>query len=145
MGRQHLAVGIYVHARSGRLFEQLFEVFQVVSAYQNPRILPHADIDFGDLGIPVGGRIGFVEQRHRLDAALSHVQHQRDELIDSDIRTAHLGERVFEYGENVLIGKPEVQRVLRIGRSTLYAVNDHLFERTDVFALHTQHADFFRN
>ena len=141
MGRQHFAVGIDVHAGSGRLFEQFFKILQIMSADENTRIFAHPDIDFGDFGIAVGGRIGFVEQCHGFDSAFANVQNQRRKRVCIDIRAADFGKRIFDHRKNIGIGKSEVQGVLGIGCRTFYPVNNHLFERTDIFVFHAQYAD----
>ena len=58
---KHFAVGIYIYSCTFGLFQQFFEVFQVVSADKNTRIVADADIYFGDFGISVAACIRFVQ------------------------------------------------------------------------------------
>ncbi|MPN34763.1 hypothetical protein SDC9_182257 [bioreactor metagenome] len=51
MGRQHLAVGIHIHAGAFGLLQKLLQISQVVAGNQNRGIFSHANIDFGDFGI----------------------------------------------------------------------------------------------
>ena len=68
------------------VLEQFFKILQIMSADENTRIFAHPDIDFGDFGIAVGGRIGFVEQCHGFDSAFANVQNQRRKRVCIDIR-----------------------------------------------------------
>ena len=51
MGRQHLAVGIHIHASTFGLLQKLLQIGQVVTGNQDRRIFSDADIDLGDFRI----------------------------------------------------------------------------------------------
>lgn len=68
--RQHLAVGVHVNASFAGLFEQLLKVRQIVPADKNRRIPSHADVDLGQLRVPISGRVRLVQQRHGGDTGV---------------------------------------------------------------------------
>ena len=57
---QHFAVGVHVNARSFGLFQQVFDVVQVVSRNQNARVLAHADVHFGYFGVAIRCGVGLI-------------------------------------------------------------------------------------
>ncbi len=64
VSRQHLRVGVDVHSGSLGLLQEHLQVPQVVAGDQDARVLPHADVDPGDLRVSVGGGVGLVQQGH---------------------------------------------------------------------------------
>ena len=91
MGREHLAVGINVYACTFRLFEQFFQVFQVMTADQDARVRTNADIDFRYFRITVALGIGFVEQGHSAYAVFSCFEYQLGELRNGEFLGRHIG------------------------------------------------------
>ena len=57
---QHFAVGVHVNARSFGLFQQVFDVVQVVSRNQNAWVFAHADVHFGYNGVAIRCGVGFI-------------------------------------------------------------------------------------
>ena len=55
-------MGVHIHAGALRLFQQHFQIPQVVAGDQNARVFPCTDIDLGDLGIAVGLGVGLVQK-----------------------------------------------------------------------------------
>ncbi len=64
MCRKHFTVSIYVHAAILGLFQQFFQIMQVMSAYQNTGSGTSSDIYTGNFWIAITGSICFVEQSH---------------------------------------------------------------------------------
>ncbi|EKD37910.1 MAG: hypothetical protein ACD_75C00940G0002 [uncultured bacterium] len=89
IGRQHFAVGIDIDARTLRLLEQVFHIFQIMAADKYARVLAHADIDLGDFRMAIGGGIGFVEQGHSSHRYAAGLHDQSDHLLGRQL----LGDR----------------------------------------------------
>ena len=139
--RKHFAVRIYIHSRSLSLFQQVFDVIQVVSADQNTRILAHPDIHLCNLRIAVTGRICLVEQCHHLDTHLSRLHHLRHPFVgcqsaDSNLRQCRLHERM-----NFPVAIPQTHGMFVISRHTFQTVNKQFFQRTQVLVCLTQYTD----
>ena len=139
--RKHFAVRIYIHSRSLGLFQQVFDVMQVVSADQNTRILAHPDIHLCNLRIAVTGRICLVEQCHHLDTHLSRLHHLRHPFVgcqsaDSNFRQCRLHERM-----NFPVAIPQTHGMFVISRHTFQTVNKQFFQRTQVLVCLTQYTD----
>ncbi len=64
--RQHFSVGVNIHAAVLSLFEQLFNVAEVVSGYQDARTLADANVHGGNFWLSIGVCVGLVEQCHGL-------------------------------------------------------------------------------
>ncbi len=79
--REHLAVGINVHAGTFGLFQQFFHVLQVVSADEDTRVVAHAQVHLRDLRMSVARGVGLVEQRHHLDPLSAGLQHECRQFI----------------------------------------------------------------
>ena len=84
---KHFAVGIYVYSRTFGLFQQFFEVFQVVSADKNARIVADTDINFSDFGISVAACIRFVQLCHSGYAMFPCFQSQLYQLFHGNVIT----------------------------------------------------------
>ena len=64
MCRKHFTVSIYVHATVFGLFQQFFQIMQVMSAYQNTGAGTCSYIYMGNFRITIPGSICLVEQSH---------------------------------------------------------------------------------
>lgn len=64
MCRKHFTVSIYVHATVFGLFQQFFQIMQVMSAYQNTGAGTCSYIYMGNFRITITGSVCLVEQSH---------------------------------------------------------------------------------
>ena len=83
MGRKHFAVSIDVYSRTFRLFQQFFEVFQVMPADKDTRIVAYTDIDFGNFGIAVTACIGSIQLCHGRHPMLTCLQCKLNQFFHS--------------------------------------------------------------
>ena len=81
MGRKHLRVGIYIHARACGLLQQLFRSLRSWPEMRIPGFSPHADVNRRDFRVPVGAGIGCVKKSHALHAVLAGFQGERHQLV----------------------------------------------------------------
>ena len=61
---EHFTVGVYVYSGALGLFQQFFDIFQIVSANENSRIVTYTDVYFCDFGVTVTASIGFIQLCH---------------------------------------------------------------------------------
>ncbi len=141
MGRKHLGVRVDIDTRAGRLFEQHLEVLQVVAGDQDARVLPDAEVDLGDLRIPVGLSVGTVKQIHALDAVGARLERKRHQVVDRERIVERGCQRTLDEGIDALVALAKHVRVLRIGREALEAVDDELAEGADILVLGRKDAD----
>ena len=78
---QHFAVGVYVHAFPGRLFEQLQQVVQIVTGDYDEGALFLRNEGLGRLRMTKGSGIGMVEQFHRLQVHLPKFHHHPNQIV----------------------------------------------------------------
>lgn len=72
--RKHFRVCIDIYASSLSLFQQHFQVFQIMTGYENGRVVSDADIDFGNFRITISFCVGFVEESHAIHTIFADFQ-----------------------------------------------------------------------
>ena len=140
MRRQHLAVCIYIHARTFRLFQQFFQVFQVMSANQDARTVLDTDIHFGDFGISISSRIRLVQQRHGLYPETAGFEHQLRPFVRRKRAAGYRSQRVLHKDMNIIVVEAQTHGMFQIGRHTFQTVRQQFFQRTEILVGFTQHA-----
>ena len=108
MCRQHFTMSINIHTLTVRLLEQLFKIFQIMSAYQNPRAFTYSDINFRNFRISIRRGIRLIKKSHSLHPALSDIQHQRNKLLGRNIRARYFCKGIFYHRIYVMILKSEI-------------------------------------
>lgn len=81
VGREHLGMGINIHAGSLCLLQQHFQIPQVVTGNQNTGICPNANIYLRNFGISIGFRVGLVQQSHTGYAVFSGFHCQSNQFF----------------------------------------------------------------
>ena len=128
LSREHFRVGVDVDTLVLALFEQLFEVFEIVAADEDTGTVAHAYVHFGDFRVAVASGIGFVEKRHSAYAAVSHVKHELCEFVGSQIMACRLGHRMLDYGIDIIVLVAEIGGMPGIGGHTFAAVYGQLLQ-----------------
>ena len=105
-------MGIHIHSGSLRLFQQHFQIPQVVAGNQDTGIFPDADIHPCDLRISVGFRVGPVQQSHAGDAVLSGFHRQGDQLLHTEAVIQRSRQRPLEEGIDLTVILHQCIRVL---------------------------------
>lgn len=124
---------VHVHSRAFRLLKQFFEVFQVVPADEDTRIVAHSDVHFRNLRIAVCARVGGIEHSHRRYAVPSRFQRQPDKFLHADVRACELHQRMLHESENLRRFVSQIAGVFGIGGHSLQSVVHQLLQRADVF------------
>ena len=83
MGRKHFRVSVHIYAGALCLFQQHFQIPQIMAGNQNSRIFVHANLDLCNFRISVGLRIGFVQKRHALYSVFAGFQSEIYQVICS--------------------------------------------------------------
>ncbi len=115
-----------------------------MAAHEYARTVPYSDVYLCDFGIAVGRCVCLVKQSHSLDTPVTHIEHERKQLIHAYVRTAYLGKGVLYHDIYVFVLVTEVTGVAGIGRHTLAAVHGKLLETSYIRVLVMEHTcDFF--
>ena len=77
MRRQHFPMSVDVNPFSICLFQQFFQVIQVMTGNDNKRTLFYFHAHLSRYRIPKAGGIGFVQQPHTLEINLPEFHQQR--------------------------------------------------------------------
>ena len=142
IGREHFAVRIYIHSCSFGLFQQLFHVFQVVTADQNSRIVTHANVYFGNFGIAVRSGIGFVEQRHHLHTVFSGFKYKSSELFGVQTIVGSSHQRILHKCVHTRIFEIQIESMLAISSHTFQTINYQFAQWAYIFVFGSQHTYF---
>ena len=122
------------------LFQKLLNVVEVVAADENARTVAHANIHLGDFWVTVSGRIGFVEQCHRLHAPFACFQDKSGEFVGI-VAGRQLSQGLQDELVNVAIDLAKASSVFQLGGHTFEAIHGQLFQRADVLVGFGKHAD----
>ena len=133
MGRKHLRMGIYIHARACGLLQQLFQILKVVARDENAGILPHADVNRRDFRITVGAGIGCVKKSHALHAVLAGFQGERHQLVGGKTVIQGFCQRFLKKSIDLFAVLLQNAGMLHVGGQSLQAVGNQFPEAADVF------------
>ncbi|GFI37989.1 hypothetical protein IMSAGC015_02178 [Lachnospiraceae bacterium] len=103
VGREHLGMGINIHAGSRCLLQQHFQIPQVVTGNQNTGICPNANIYLRNFGISIGFRVGLVQQSHTGYAVFSGFHCQSNQFFYAEIVIQCSCQRPLKEGIDLLI------------------------------------------
>ena len=134
MGRQHLAVGIDVDAAAFSLFQQFFEVFQVVAGHQNCFAFHGADAHRCRHRMAIGAGIGFVKDFHDPDVDFAAAQRHAEQGIHAEVRLGQEVERLMEEGIDLLVDDTEDTGVVGVGGHAFQSEQDQVFQTNQVGA-----------
>lgn len=140
MGREHLGVGVDVHAGALGLLEQHLQVPQIVAGDQDAGVLTHTDRDLGDLRVAVGGGVGLVQQRHALHAVFAGLHGQDDQILRSEGIVQRGGQGPLQESVHGSIVLKQGIGVLGVGGKALETVGDQFPQGADVLVLRGQDA-----
>ena len=142
VGRQHLAVGINVDARTICLLEQFFHILQIMAGDKNPRFCAHADIHFGDFRVAVGRGMGLIQQGHGVDRCLSGFHNQGDHIVYRQIFRGG-GQGFHDEIVDFIFLTSQDGGVVRIGGNPFKADDQQLAKGADILVCSGQYAHGF--
>ena len=85
MGGEHLSMGVYLDPCPLCLFQNLFEIQQVVAAHQDGRSFVGPCKDLRDLRVAVLSGVPLVQEGHGLYCFVSGFQDQADQFVSADV------------------------------------------------------------
>src|SRR5574344_3161332 len=141
VGREHLAVSIYVYACTFGLTEQVLDVVQIVTADEDSRVLAHADIHLRDLRVTISRGVGTVKQFHCLDTHVAGLEYEGNPFVYSLLLGGDGSQRLLDELVDAVIIKAQTHGVFQIGCHTLDTVDGEFLEGTQVFVFLTQYTD----
>jgi hypothetical protein len=142
VGGKHLAVGVNIDAFAFGLFEQHFEVLEIVAADEDAGTAAAFNRHFGHFGVPVGAGVGGVKLSHRLHTVLAGAEREGDEAFDIELVDGEGGHGVAHEAVEIEIFVAETLGVFHVGSHALEAVDDEFGERTLVGVGFGQNAYF---
>ncbi len=134
VGGEHLAVRVHVDVLAGRLLEQVGEVLEVVARHQDRLVGPVAEGHFGRYRVPIGARVGRVEQFHHPQVDPAGLHREIHPLVDAQGRIRQRSEGLVDETRHLRVRLPQDPRMIRVGRDALHAVYRQLLQRPDVDA-----------
>ena len=69
--REHFGMGVDVNPLFRALFKEHFQIPEIMSRNENAGIVPHSEINFGNLRIAVSGSVGFIQQGHSIHSVFA--------------------------------------------------------------------------
>ncbi len=92
----------------------------------------HAQFHLGDLGMPVGRGVRFVEQAHGFHAHRARVEHPLHQLTGGEGVVRRCQQRLLHEGEQPVVRLLQDVGMLGVGRQPLEPVDNQLPQRADV-------------
>ena len=133
MGREHLPVGIDGYAFLFSLFEQGFEVQEVMAGDQNGLAGLHAERNRGGYGCAEGLRIGLVQEGDGLVVDLAAPEYPRDPGLEVPLAVVgEVSQGFHEVAVDLGIAKAEYRCVKGVCRDALQSIQDCVLERAEV-------------
>ena len=142
VSRKHLAMSVDVYALPFRLFEQLFQIFEIMTTDQDARTVLHVDRDFCHFRVAIGARIGTIKDVHSFHPIFASAQSEVYEC--SNVKISHC-ERSQSVTSEVIDGEVFIAKtfgMLHIGSHSLKTIDDQFGERTLVFVSLGQYTHF---
>ena len=139
---KHLAMRIDIYALSFRLFEQLFQIFKIMTTDQDARTILHVNRHFCHFGMTVSACVSTVEHIHSLHAVFTGTQSEVDE--GCYIKISH-GERSQSVASEMIDGEIFIAKtfgMLHISRHSLKAIDNQFGERAFVCISLSQNTHF---
>ncbi len=118
VSREHFAMGVYIDTRALSLLKKSLQVFQIVTADENSRVVAHTDTHFADLRMAVAGCIRFIKKRHSRDSGLACSHHEVDHFIRRQILGGR-GESLHHEVLYLFVPVSQHSGVFRIGGDAL--------------------------
>ena len=140
--RKHLAMRVDVYALSFGLFEQLLQIFEVMTTDQDARTILHVNGHLCHFGMAVSTCVSTVEYIHSLHAIFTGTQGEVDE--GCHIKISH-GERSQSVASEVIDGEIFIAKtfgVLHISRHSFKTINNQFCERAFVCISLSQNSHF---
>ena len=131
VGGQHLRVGVDVHAGAFGLLQELLHVLEIVARDQDAGIVPDPQGNARDFGLPVGGRVGPVDEGHGDDGHTPGLQRQLQELGDLQIPGGG-GQRLHDERRQLRVVVAQDHGVVLVGCDALQAVDHGLAQGAGV-------------
>ncbi len=144
MRRQHLRMRIHIHTCTLGLFQQLFQILQIMTRNQNARICSDPDINRSDFRISVGACISLVQQSHTLDTILTSFQCQCRQGIHVHVVIQQLGQIFLQKGINFFILITKGIGMFHIGSQTLETIGNQLAQRANILISGGQNTNLAR-
>ena len=142
MGRQHFTVGIHIHPFPFRLFQQQFQILQVVAGNEDARAVPYADVHLRDFRLSVGGSVGFIQKGHPLHTVFAGFQGESKKVIHGEVLIQKPCQRIFQEIIDFIGFLIENPCMAEIGGKPFQAVGNQFTEGADIFILFRKDSDF---
>ena len=124
MCRQHLRMSIDINTGALGLLQELLQILQIMSGYQNTGVLSDANIYLGDLRISVSAGICSIQKSHTIYAELTAFKSQSDKIIYSQAVVQCLSQSRLDESINFFIVLKKRICILRVSSQTLQTVSD---------------------
>ena len=134
MGRQHFAVCINVDAGSLGLFEQFFQILQIMAGNQNRLAFDRGDADRRRHGVAVSSGIRFIEQFHDPDVDFAAAQRHAQQRIHAEVRLGQEVERLMEERVDLRVLLVEDPRMVGVSGHSFQTVYDQVFQADQIGA-----------
>ena len=108
MRGQHLSVGIYLDPFALALFEEFFQVFQIMAGDQYGFALLNSQRNLGRHGMTIGSRIGGVEEFHGSKINLSAFEYEFYPIIQAQVFPQTGSQPFVDEGINLFILLPRI-------------------------------------
>lgn len=132
MGREHFTVSVNVDAFAFGLFEEEFQVFQVVAGDDDERAFFYGQGNRCRNRCAISRRVGFVEEGHAGQVDFTCFHDNRKEFVHAPVFAD--GRQAFdEEGIDFFTRFAEHESVVSISSHAAHAEQDEGFEGTDIF------------
>ena len=131
MRRQHLTVGVDVHAATVGLLQELLKILEVVAGDHDEGTGLHGERHLHGRGRAEGLGVGAVEQLHAGEVRLAHGERHGKELGDAGIGTER-AQTLIEARGKALVRVAEHERMMRIGGHTAQPEEDERLHGANV-------------
>lgn len=132
MGRQHFAMGVNIDAFAFGLFEEQFQVFEIVAGDDDERSFFYSQRNRCRYRCAIGGRVGFIEESHAGQVDFTCFHDDRQELVHAPV-FSESGQAFDEESADFIARFAEHQSMISIGCHAAHAEQDERFEGTDIF------------
>ncbi len=125
---------INVDAGSFGLFEQFFQILQIMAGYQNRLAFDRGDANRRRHGVSVGAGVRFIEQFHDPDVDFAAAQSHAQQGIHTEVRLGQEVERLVEERVDLRVLLVKDPGVVGVSGHAFQTVYDQVFQADQVGA-----------